>query len=81
MSKEIYYNEKYTVGHGLGSWAKSFETGINMGDVRVIGEVLMCAYTIYDRSWFKKPEVNWTPVDRKLSHDFEELKRWVERLA
>lgn len=64
-SKKIILNNKYELGCGLGSWAKSFENDVKSGDVRFIGGVLMYAYTVYPRKWSKN-EVNWTPVDDSL---------------
>lgn len=77
--KEIILDGKYYLGGGLGSWAKSFENGVKKGDVRFIGEIVMYAYTVYRRGWFKPDEVNWSPCDREQCHDFSKLEQWCNR--
>jgi hypothetical protein len=73
--KKVTWNDKYVLGGGLGSWAKSFENRVEEGDVRLIDGVLMYAYTVYRRS-FGPDEVNWSPVDGKFN-TFENLKKWL----
>lgn len=76
MSKKVILEDKYILGSGCGSWAKSFENGICLGDVRVIGGVLMKAQYIYPRR-FRKTEVNWTPVDD--NKEWSDLSAWVNK--
>lgn len=84
MSKKIMLDDKYELGGGLGSWAKSREAAtINIGDVRVIGGILMYAYIIKEASPFNfkegRDEVCWTPVDNKLG--FDDLREWVKNVS
>ena len=78
MSIKRILDKKYTLGGGLGSWAKSFEhhQDISKGDVRLIGGILMSAYSIYPAKWFwKSDEVNWTPIDDDLN--YKDLYKWM----
>ncbi len=82
MSKKVILDNKYELGGGLGSWAKSRESvTINKGDVRVIGGILMYAYSIYRTNSFSiiGDEVNWCPVDTKLG--FDDLRDWVKNVT
>lgn len=47
---------------GYGAVIKSFERGMKIGDVRVIGEDMLYVYLIYPRFW-RTPEVCWTFID------------------
>ena len=80
MSKKVTLdNDKYILGGGMGSWAKSYESAtINKGDVRLIGRVLMYAYTIYN-SWKDGQEVTWCPVDEKFNTP-DNLRNWMNNL-
>jgi hypothetical protein len=78
MSKVILLDGKYTLGRGIGSWARSHERGVKCGDVRFIGGVLMYAYKVYKTMWFV-PEIHWTPTDSNLCHDFEKLIAWASK--
>lgn len=89
MSKKITYKQgdiEYELGGGLGSWAKSLETvTVNIGDVRVIGKKLMCAFIIRRASmWnFKegRDEVCWMPVDdAEKQYLFPDIKKWMDSL-
>lgn len=75
-SRKITLGEKYVLGGGFGSWAKSIERGARVGDVRMIGGVLMYAYSIHSRGPFRKKEVNWVPVDESIKRDFENVRRF-----
>lgn len=77
MAKKVYLG-KYTLGGGMGSWAKSYERGVEKGEVRVIGGVLMYAYSIYFRGLLPK-EINWVPVDDK-SNSWEQMSKWITNL-
>jgi len=37
--KKVILDNKYELGGGLGSWAKSIEKNVKVGDVRVIGQI------------------------------------------
>lgn len=69
---------EYTLGDGIGSWAKSKEYNVKRGDVRMIGNRLMYVYTVYTKIW-SKHTVNWVPVDRTIGHDYVELNKWVNK--
>lgn len=66
---------KYELGGGMGCWARSFENNVDVGEVRVIGEVLMHSRYVYRRKWSKN-EISWVPVDDKLN-GFSQLKDWI----
>jgi hypothetical protein len=82
--KKVILDGKYELGGGAGSWAKSRETKtVTQGDTRVIGGILMYAYSIYPAPWysFKKTKVNWTPVDPDIAHDFQKLQKWMANVS
>ena len=54
----MYSRPSYMYG---GGW-KSYERGLNPGTVRVINGILCKAWSQNKRSWFRKPEVLWSPV-------------------
>lgn len=78
----IILDDKYELGGGMGSWAKSKETvTVTKGDVRTIGGILMYAYTVYSVPWYKftgdcRHVVNWCPVDELLNNP-ENLRKWM----
>lgn len=49
----------YKWSGGFGAILKSYERGVRVGDVRVIGDELLYAYLVYPR-WFGRAEVCWT---------------------
>ena len=82
MSKKIILDNKYELGGGMGSWAKSYEYDVKLGDVRVIGGKLMYAYSIYNRYFvfiILTPKINWCPVDETLKFDVD-MKKWIASL-
>lgn len=84
--KTVILNDKYELGGGMGSWAKSRETvTVNEGDVRLIGGVLMSAYRVTRSPWWKllgdcRDEVWWTPVDEAFN-SFDNLRNWINRVT
>lgn len=80
--KKVILNDKYELGGGMGSWAKSYESAtVTVGDVRLIGGVLMSAYMVRSPSFFslKADEVHWTPVDDKYNN-FDNLRIWINQV-
>lgn len=79
MSKKVTLdNDKYILGGGMESWAKSYESQpVQKGDVRLIGGILMYAYTTHI-GWFTI-EINWCPVDEKFN-TFDNLRNWMNNL-
>lgn len=82
--KKVILDDKYELGGGLGSWAKSLETiTVTKGDVRLIGGLLMYAYTIVPASFFNFKEgrdvVNWVPIDYEFN-TFDNLHKWINSL-
>lgn len=69
----------YELNTYTGAWAKSRERGVCQGTVRVIGKVLMHAWTIHGRGW-RKPEVLWSPVDDKFN-THENAAEWLARVS
>mgnify|MGYP001577974232 CR=1 FL=1 len=96
MTKQITLTEgkvNYILGGGIGSWAKSIEKNVKVGEVRFIGGMLMYACAIYLRGfWNITQEVNWCPVDmRKMPTicfkeepvyvaEYTRMKEWVANL-
>jgi hypothetical protein len=78
MRKEVILNQTYILGGGMGSWAKSRERGVKRGDARVIGGILMFAYSIYPKL-FSPDEVNWTPVEESKNTP-QMLREWMNKL-
>lgn len=84
----------YTLGGGMGSWAKSFEKCVKVGEVRYIGGMLMYAYSIYPNWVFSPDEVNWCPVDNikipslynpknppdEVVNSWDRMKKWMDNL-
>jgi hypothetical protein len=66
----------YHLGGGMGSWACSREGRIPTGTVRVIGGVLMAAFSVYPCGFSN--EVNWIPVDEKFNTP-ENLRSWIRQ--
>ncbi len=80
MSKQITLedNRYVDVGTGMGCWAKSWERGVKIGDVRVIGRILMYATYVYPhRFWVSR--ISWTPVSGEYNTP-ENLRNWVNNL-
>lgn len=78
--KKILYTQgdiTYEVGIGLGSWALS-EEKVPIGTTRVIGGILMYAYTVYTYYIFSH-STNWVPID-KDTNEFEKLRSWRNNL-
>lgn len=68
---------EYELSTYCGAWAKSRER-VPVGTVRVIGGMLMYAWTRHDRGLFRSPEVLWSPVDRAQNTP-EEACKWFSR--
>jgi hypothetical protein len=76
--KKIILNDKYELGLGMGSWAKSNENNVIIGECRKINGIVMYAYSIYKRELFRLDEVNWCPVDESFN-TIENLRSWVNK--
>lgn len=70
---------EYTWGGGFGAVLKSRERGMRSGDIRMILDIPMHVFTVYDAEWFwQKPEVSWTIPTAYISAEWiREFKRVV----
>jgi hypothetical protein len=64
-----YDRRMFTVGGreyewcgGFGAIVKSYERGVQQGDVRIIGDEMLYAYLVYRRR-FRPAEVCWTLIE------------------
>lgn len=62
IQEVVIDNTRYRWCGGYGAVVKSFERGVRIGDVRIIGEDLLYAHLVYPR--FLRPyEVCWTFIE------------------
>lgn len=67
----------YTLGGGLGSWAKSQERNIITGTVRCIGGKLMEAWLIDVPFLWGKDTIHWSPIEDNTP---EAMRKWMNNL-
>lgn len=58
-SGPYYSRESYYAG---GSW-ESFERGVVPGTVRQINGLLMRAWSVNERGWFRAPRIHWLSIE------------------
>lgn len=66
----------YSLGHGLGVWAKSIEgTFLKLGTTRLIKGELMHVYNRNRQGWFSY-EYCWCPVN-PFNSDWAKMQAWA----
>ena len=81
--KEIYIEDgRYKVVGLFGCWVESYENNIKFGDIRLIGNKLMSAYSVRkSKLFFKKDRVAWCAVELgNTKFSMEDIRNWVNSL-
>lgn len=80
MSETFTYAERtYEWCGGFGAMFKSFERGVQAGDVRMFDGRLFYAFQVKPRGWFMRPEVWWT-LPKPTSDDVRACKARMFRV-